>query len=150
MTSPVITEAAVPAPSGAAPAALSRRSFLGLAALVGTSAAIPVAVGRAVDRSPQPLVASQFLAHVGSEFSFDPGEGPVPLRLVDVAGVGRQARAEHAFTLVFDGPAAREQGGHVGELAGPGLEPLALLVVPSGLAAAGRQEWSATIVGGPQ
>lgn len=148
MTGPLILEQAGPAPAGAAAAALSRRSFLGLAALVGASAAIPVAVGRAAGRSPQPLVASQFLANLGSQYTFDTGEGSVSLRLVDVEGVGGSARTEHAFTLTFDGPAARVQGGGVGEVTGPGLEPVALLVVPSGLAAAGRQEWSATIVGG--
>lgn len=142
------------APPAAAPTAhpspgtMSRRGFLGLAALVGASVAIPVALTERQPPLDEILVASRFLPLVGSDFTFDAEQGRIVLRLAEVQGVGRNDRTETAFTLRFDGPAARVQGGQVGQLSGPDLRGIPLLVVPSGRAAAGQQEWVATVIGG--
>ncbi len=130
------------------PGTMSRRGFLGLAGLVAASVAIPVALTERQPPLAEVLVASRFLALVGSDFTFEAGDGRITLRLAEVEGVGRVDRTETAFTLRFDGPAARVQGGQVGQLSGPDLRGIPLLVVPSGRAVAGRQEWVATVVGG--
>lgn len=142
------SEVSAPAVAPPAPPALSRRSFLGLAALAGASVAIPVALAERQPSLAELLVASRFLPHIGSEYTFDADDGRIVLTLVDVEGVGRVDRTDRAFTLRFDGPPALSQGGQVGQLAGPDLRGIPLLVVPSGRSMDGHQEWSATIVGG--
>ena len=93
------------------------------------------------------LRASVFEPLVGQTFTFTArGAGKVRLVLDAVDAVAGR-RTDTTFALRFSGPAAAQPGGELGVLRGPDQRPQQLLVVPSGRARRGRQDWVATVVG---
>jgi hypothetical protein len=136
---------------------LSRRQVLASAGVVAVAAGVGVGPGlftsaEAAEGSrtaAQPaLLASTFRPLVGHVFRFSARSAErVMLRLEAVEGAGAKRATEKSFSLRFSGAGARKQGGEVGQLRGPGLAPLTLLVVPSGRRTAKGQDWVATIVG---
>jgi hypothetical protein len=135
---------------------LSRRQVLASAGVVAVAAGVGVGPGlftsaEAAESSraaTAELLASTFHPLVGHVFRFSSHSAQrVMLRLEAVEGAGAREATQKSFSLRFSGAAARKQGGEVGQLRGPGLAPLTLLVVPSGRRTAKGQDWVATIVG---
>jgi len=134
--------------------AVSRRRFLAAMGIVGGLVAAPQVV-RGIPLRAESLAdvlrAGRFLPLIGESFEFQPSDGPViHLVLHAVERIGRGAGSDRSFELRFNGPAPRQQGGQTGELRGGELPPITLFVVPTGLAKANRQEWTASILGGDE